>query len=280
MVVALSFEAVVEINLEFGGHGAGVRDANGVHAAVGRAFNGFGGVDPFPSVFDKAAALMHGLATTQYFHDGNKRTAFLSAVAFLELNGVVLGAVEPVEAEVFTLAVAAGVVETSRVAEWFRSVHERRQRGSAVDPRIEYLMLVGHVEERDGFLTDWYGVGIAGRLIDPRESKPPYQLPVFVCGKIHWREEDTGQGHVLALSVVPRDPGSMDPPRRNKSRHGLAPPVRGGHEHHPEDLMPSTFHFQVAPRIVVPGDLVVEVRLDSVLVGTLPFKVTLVTLSD
>ncbi|RII90570.1 hypothetical protein [Clavibacter californiensis] len=62
MVVALSFEAVVQINLEFGGRGAGVRDANGVHAAVGRAFNGFGGVDPYPSSFDKAAALMHGLA--------------------------------------------------------------------------------------------------------------------------------------------------------------------------------------------------------------------------
>jgi hypothetical protein len=49
MVVALSYEAVVQINREFGGRGAGVRDANGVHAAVGRAFNGFGGVDPFPA---------------------------------------------------------------------------------------------------------------------------------------------------------------------------------------------------------------------------------------
>lgn len=279
MVVALSFEAVVQINLEFGGRGAGVRDANGVHAAVGRAFNGFGGVDPYPSSFDKAAALMHGLATTQYFHDGNKRTAFLSAVTFLELNGVVLGLVEPVEAEVFTLAVAAGGVETSRVAEWFRSVHERRQRGSAVDPRIEYLMLVGHVEEH-GFLTDWYGVDIAGKVVDPRGTKPPYAEPVFVCGKIHWREEDMVHGHVLAMSVVPRDPGSMNPPRRNNARHELAPPVRGGHEHHPEGLMPSTFQFQVAPQFMVPGDLVVEVRLDSVLVGSLPLKVTFATISD
>lgn len=279
MVVALSFEAVVQINLEFGGRGAGVRDANGVHAAVGRAFNGFGGVDPFPGVFDKAAALMHGLATTQYFHDGNKRTAFLSAVSFLELNGVVLGAVEPIEAEVFTLAVAAGAVETPRVAEWFRSVHERRQRGSAVDPRIEYLMLVEHVEE-GGFLPAWHGVGIAIGMIDPHGRTPPYDAQVFVCGRIHWREEDTGQGHVLTLAVVPRDPAVMVPPRRNKARIELPPPARGGHEHHPEGLMPSTFYVPVAPQIVVPGDLVVEVRLDSVLVGALPLKVTFANISD
>ncbi|PPF60518.1 hypothetical protein C5C13_04310 [Clavibacter michiganensis] len=272
MVVALSFEAVVQINLEFGGRGAGVRDANGVHAAVGRAFNGFAGVDPFPSVFDKAAALMHGLATTQYFHDGNKRTAFLSAVSFLELNGFDLGLIEPVSGEVFTLAVAADLVVIDKIAEWFRDAHERRRRGAAVDPRFEYLMLASDTTH-DGYTGNWFNVGVASMLLDPGAAKPPYEVPIVVCARVHWREEDVGHGHVVSVAVVPRDQATTRVPRRNKARLELSPPGRGGHGHHPDGLMPTIFTTRVAPQIVDAGSYVVEVRLDGAFIGELPLEI-------
>ncbi|PFL73140.1 hypothetical protein COD81_28985 [Bacillus cereus] len=44
----------------------------------------------YPGLFLKAAVYMHSLATHQYFVDGNKRTAYISAASFLELNGYLL----------------------------------------------------------------------------------------------------------------------------------------------------------------------------------------------
>lgn len=45
------------------------------------------GVDPYPTVLEKAAALLHSLTTSHPFTDGNKRVAFAAADVFLKLNG-------------------------------------------------------------------------------------------------------------------------------------------------------------------------------------------------
>jgi hypothetical protein len=45
------------------------------------------GLRPFPSVIDKAAALMYSIAVFHPFSDGNKRTALLAAFFFLYFNG-------------------------------------------------------------------------------------------------------------------------------------------------------------------------------------------------
>lgn len=44
----------------------------------------------YPGLFLKAAVYMHSLATHQYFVDGNKRTAYITAASFLELNDYIL----------------------------------------------------------------------------------------------------------------------------------------------------------------------------------------------
>jgi death-on-curing protein len=43
----------------------------------------------------QAAVLAHGIAETQPFVDGNKRTALISMLTFLELNGYQLTATDP-----------------------------------------------------------------------------------------------------------------------------------------------------------------------------------------
>ncbi|MDE8565738.1 MULTISPECIES: type II toxin-antitoxin system death-on-curing family toxin [Anoxybacillus] len=52
----------------------------------------FGGhtYEPYPGLFMKAAVYMHTLSSNQYFVDGNKRTAYITAASFLELNGYVV----------------------------------------------------------------------------------------------------------------------------------------------------------------------------------------------
>ena len=72
-------------SLEAHGGLDGVRDPGAVEAALGSAQNTwyYGGGD----LFDVAAAYAFHLAESQAFLDGNKRTAILSALTFLKLNG-------------------------------------------------------------------------------------------------------------------------------------------------------------------------------------------------
>ncbi len=48
----------------------------------------FDGVALYPSVIDKAAQLCYSLCKNHCFQDGNKRTAAISMLAFLDLNDV------------------------------------------------------------------------------------------------------------------------------------------------------------------------------------------------
>src|SRR5215470_8278849 len=60
----------------------GIRDKNGVEAAVFRPQTGY-----YNSLEEEAAALMESLANNNGFVDGNKRTAFAATDVFLRVNG-------------------------------------------------------------------------------------------------------------------------------------------------------------------------------------------------
>lgn len=73
-----------------------------------------------------AAAYAFGLCSNHGFLDGNKRTAYVLAETFLDLNGYAMGA--PDEAVVSTmLAVASGVMPEEQLAKWFRSFIEKSE---------------------------------------------------------------------------------------------------------------------------------------------------------
>ena len=77
---------VHELQIERFGGDFGLRDFSLLESAVLRPQAGFGGKDLYPSVFDKAAALMHSLILNHPFVDGNKRIGAASALIFLEHN--------------------------------------------------------------------------------------------------------------------------------------------------------------------------------------------------
>ncbi|MBX9424967.1 type II toxin-antitoxin system death-on-curing family toxin [Streptomyces lateritius] len=65
-----------------------VRDAGLLDSAVHRPSAAMFGEEAYPDVVAKAAALLQSLAINHPFVDGNKRTAWLSCVTFLAMNGV------------------------------------------------------------------------------------------------------------------------------------------------------------------------------------------------
>ena len=115
-------EAVLAIHdeqiSEHGGIG-GVRDLTMVDSALARPRNLV--VYGKPDAAALSAAYAFGLCNNHGFLDGNKRTAYVVADAFLDLNGY---AMEVSDDEVVNtmLAVASGVMLEDQLANWFRSV--------------------------------------------------------------------------------------------------------------------------------------------------------------
>ena len=67
-----------------------------------------------------AASYAFGIAKTHPFLDGNKRTALVVSVAFLNLNGFDFDVDPPETYEVF-YDLAQGVISEDELANWFRS---------------------------------------------------------------------------------------------------------------------------------------------------------------
>lgn len=101
---------------EHGGLG-GIRDLAAIDSALARPRNlvAYGKLD----AARLAAAYALGLAGNHGFLDGNKRTAYVVAETFLDLNGFAMDA--PDEAVIDTmLAVASGAMTEEELVKWFR----------------------------------------------------------------------------------------------------------------------------------------------------------------
>jgi death-on-curing protein len=101
---------------QFGG-GAGLRDEATLDSALGKPLNLF--AYGKPSLFDLAVSYGYGIVKNHPFIDGNKRTGFIVAVVFLELNGYAFRATE-VDAALKTLALAAGELSEAAYSAWLK----------------------------------------------------------------------------------------------------------------------------------------------------------------
>lgn len=105
------------------GGASGVRDMGLLESALARPQNlfAYGEAD----VAALAAAYAFGVVRNHPFVDGNKRTAFMTAVFFLELNGHRFIASE-VDATLSTLALAANEIGEAEFAAWLRENVQKR----------------------------------------------------------------------------------------------------------------------------------------------------------
>lgn len=100
--------------------GLNVRDQGLLFSALARPSASMLGVDAYPEVPEKAAALISSLAQNHPLFDGNKRLSLYLTFAFIRINGL---DVTFTNAEAFdlVLAVAQSNLELHEIAEMFRT---------------------------------------------------------------------------------------------------------------------------------------------------------------
>ncbi|MGW0608255.1 type II toxin-antitoxin system death-on-curing family toxin [Streptomyces sp. NPDC002644] len=107
-----------------GGQAIAVRDANVLGSAVQRPRSRMFGTEAYPGLWEKAAALLHGLARNHPLVDGNKRQAWMATAVFLHLNGAPMLDVDQDAAYTLVVDVASGAADDVEViAERLRALH-------------------------------------------------------------------------------------------------------------------------------------------------------------
>lgn len=105
------------------GGSTGVRDEGLLESALARPQNLAAYASEFPNLPRLAAAYAFGIARNHPFVDGNKRTALVVAIAFLERNGIAFAATQ--EETYFTFfRLAAGEITEDALARWFEQHSE------------------------------------------------------------------------------------------------------------------------------------------------------------
>ncbi len=107
------------------GQEVGVRDLGLLSSAAHRPESQMFGVEAYPGLFEKAASLLHSLAINHPFVDGNKRTAWMSTVVFLDLNGAAMDGIDQDGAYLLVVGVAAGEIgELAEISRRLRALYE------------------------------------------------------------------------------------------------------------------------------------------------------------
>jgi len=87
-----------------------VRDVGLLESAAARPQSTAFGEDAYPSIHDKAAALLHSIARNHPLVDGNKRLSLAATIAFYGVNGLQL-TLSNDEAYELVMAIASGELD-------------------------------------------------------------------------------------------------------------------------------------------------------------------------
>lgn len=85
-VIRINAKVIVQYSK---GEMIGVKDASALDMAINQPSQAVFGKELYPTIFDKASILAINLVKRHPFHNGNKRTALVSMITFLQLNGYV-----------------------------------------------------------------------------------------------------------------------------------------------------------------------------------------------
>lgn len=108
-----ALEAVKQLGLE-------IRDFGLLASALERPCTDLFGVEVYPDLHSKAAALIDGINRAHALLDGNKRLSWVLTVLFYERNGLDLSASVD-DGEQFVLGIASAHHELADIADWLRA---------------------------------------------------------------------------------------------------------------------------------------------------------------
>ena len=116
----LTLEQILQVHaivlLHDGGAG-GVRDIGRLESVVATQHQEIFGKELYQTVFEKSAAIIRGIVNDHPFSDGNKRTAMLVGLTFLEINGYHFIAKQG-ELEDFAVDIATKHLSVYDISKW------------------------------------------------------------------------------------------------------------------------------------------------------------------
>ncbi|MEW2707350.1 Fic family protein [Streptomyces koyangensis] len=121
----VQLDEILAIAAKINGTGHSVRDLGLLVSAVERPRTNVFGAELYPTLHEKAAALLHAVARNHALIDGNKRTAWLAMRFFLRVNGLPAGHPVPPAQEAGPCVEAVAQdhcdvpVIAKRLTEWF-----------------------------------------------------------------------------------------------------------------------------------------------------------------
>lgn len=124
----LEFDEVLAIHerqIERYGGSPGLRDQSLLESALAVPESTFDGEYLHSDLFEMAAAYAFHISQNHPFFDGNKRTGLLTALTFLDTNGITVGTPSPRLYEAM-MQIAEGRMRKKELAALFRSLAQHR----------------------------------------------------------------------------------------------------------------------------------------------------------
>lgn len=121
-MIILTLEQLLEIHallIEVTGGSTGLRDLGRLEAAIATQTQNVFGEELYSKIVDKAAAMIRGIIGDHPFVDGNKRTAMLTGLTFLAVNGITFAA-KPGEIEDFAVEIATMQIDVPQISSWLQ----------------------------------------------------------------------------------------------------------------------------------------------------------------
>lgn len=123
MIIWVNAEDVIAIHrrvVQTSGGLDGLRDRDGLEAAIAAPLQTFCGEELFPTDIEKVARLGYGLAANHVFIDGNKRIGAMMTQLLLQWNGYHLSLREGELAEMF-ISIADGTSDLQDLRLWIQN---------------------------------------------------------------------------------------------------------------------------------------------------------------
>lgn len=117
--------SIHEASVDRYGGATGIRDDDGLEAALARPFATFGGELLYPEAIERAAAIAESIIMNHPFVDGNKRTGFALMIGIMMDAGLTLSTSED-ENYQFVIDLATGEKRFGEAVEWLREHSVKR----------------------------------------------------------------------------------------------------------------------------------------------------------